>query len=173
MKVEFDYIIHWETLLAESSRWFSYNKGLDVSSENVLEALFMVLEEKKYLEWIGDVYDQELNLQEIIEVLKSFDFGVFDNVVRTEEIIPRELRINYKVRVKDSGIIWIIHKYDQDPFPSNPHAHNIDNNFKLHLGNGICFKKREKVYQISRKNLLEIRKKIENSINIKLPDLDI
>jgi len=173
MKVEFDYIAHWEILLNDSSRWFSGKQGFSVSNENILNALFIELAEKRNLEWVGDVYDQELTLQEVVEILKNFDFSVFAKAIGTEEIIPSELRINYKVRIKEAGMIWIIHKYDQDPFPSNPHAHNIDNNFKLHLGNGICYRRREEVYRIPKKNLLDIRKKIENSINIQLPELEV
>lgn len=78
--------------------------------------------------------------------------------------------MNYKVQIKRKGI-WLIHKYDTDPFPSNPHAHLIDSNIKLDLSNGNCYKKRELVYSIKKKDLLMIRDEAEK--NFKLPNLDL
>lgn len=38
-----------------------------------------------------------------------------------------------EVTIKRDGCIWRIHKNDPDPFPSNPHAHNIESDLKLDL----------------------------------------
>ncbi len=48
----------------------------------------------------------------------------------------RELR---EATVKCGGYIWRIHRNDADPFPSNPHAHNLENGLKLHLGTGQLY----------------------------------
>ena len=34
--------------------------------------------------------------------------------------------------IKEGGEIWVVHKYDKDSWPSNPHAHN-ENKEKLNL----------------------------------------
>jgi hypothetical protein len=31
-----------------------------------------------------------------------------------------------EVTVKRDGHVWRIHRNDADPFPSNPHAHNLE-----------------------------------------------
>lgn len=41
--------------------------------------------------------------------------------------------------VKASGDVWVIHRYDPDPFPSRPHAHNHQTGEKLDLGTGEIF----------------------------------
>lgn len=50
--------------------------------------------------------------------------------------------INIKERRKEKGEIWEIHKNDKDPFPSNPHAHNIETGEKLDLNNGNIYDSR-------------------------------
>jgi hypothetical protein len=55
------------------------------------------------------------------------------------------------------------------PFPSNPHAHNLESRLRLHLGTGELFDKRRVVEKISRKDLLDIRKRLKN---FDLPELD-
>ena len=40
------------------------------------------------------------------------------------------------------------------------HAHDIINQFKMHLGNGFIFKKRAMVGKLHKKELLEVREKL-------------
>jgi hypothetical protein len=48
------------------------------------------------------------------------------SIALEESIIPPDVpRKLEEVRLKVRGEIWDIHKNDADPFPSNPHAHNI------------------------------------------------
>src|SRR3989344_7278462 len=51
--------------------------------------------------------------------------------------IPKsyEQFLETKERVKHQGV-WVIHKYDKDTFPSNPHAHNEETGEKLNLFTG-------------------------------------
>lgn len=83
---------------------------------------------------------------------------------------------NYKRRldeeiVKNNGQIWKIYKNDQDPFPSNPHAHNEESRLKLDLSNGKLYCRRTDTgYKISEKNLRLIRDKIKG---IPLPPLSL
>jgi len=46
--------------------------------------------------------------------------------------VPRKIE---EVRLKAVGEIWDIHLNDADPFPSNPHAHNVQTGVKLDLSN--------------------------------------
>lgn len=48
---------------------------------------------------------------------------------------------DYKV----NGEVWRVHKFDADPFPSNPHAHCVGGRdrfvgLKMHLGNAELFR---------------------------------
>ena len=78
-----------------------------------------------------------------------------------------------KVQIKSRGIIWVIHKYDADPFPSNSHAHQIDNNIKLDLSNGKCYRKREYLFSIGKKELKAIRMVANRTFKGKLPVLSL
>lgn len=69
--------------------------------------------------------------------------------------------------------IWRIHKNDQDPFPSNPHAHKIDSDITLDLSNGLLYKNRKYIgEQMKKKDFMNFRAILEGK-NIPLPDLSI
>lgn len=89
-----------------------------------------------------------------------------------ESPIPSQCRRNInEVTVKGDGCIWRIHQNDEDPFPSNPHAHNIESGLKLDLSNGrLFFKSKYTGKSISRKNLLYIRSELEKR-EITLPNI--
>ncbi len=54
--------------------------------------------------------------------------------------------------------MWRIHKNDPDPFPSDPHAHNVESGLKLDLSNGrLWFGTRDTEKSITRKHLIAIR----------------
>lgn len=74
-----------------------------------------------------------------------------------------------RLRVKLSGDIWVCHRYDPDPFPSRPHAHNQQTGQKLHLGTGDIFDPhgRQPRGKVGDKILLQIR----NEISQKWPDV--
>jgi len=64
--------------------------------------------------------------------------------------------------IRRDGCIWRIHKYDPDPFPSNPHAHNVESGLKLDLSNGrLWLGRRDTQKSIDRKDLLAIREAAE------------
>lgn len=48
-------------------------------------------------------------------------------------------RTGIRLIVKASGNVWVIHRYDPDPFPSRPHAHNQQTGEKLDLRTGNIF----------------------------------
>jgi hypothetical protein len=67
---------------------------------------------------------------------------------------------------KSGGEIWRIHKYDADPFPSNPHAHNVQTGLKLHLGTGELFEKSVSRGQLPCKSLRKLRQLVRADIEL-------
>jgi hypothetical protein len=117
-----------------------------------------------------------LNLTEerIVSSLKSYNFDrlfpeTVEDVLFDSPITPSGTRRHLaEVTVRSRGEVWRIHKNDADPWPSNPHAHNLDTGQKLHLGTGELFLKRKMVGKITQKSLLSIRSKVTKC---KLPPL--
>jgi len=66
-----------------------------------------------------------------------------------------------KATVRDDGNLWIIHQNDADPKPSNPHAHNYEDNLKLDLYNGNLFRKTKLVGKLKAKELAALVEKIK------------
>jgi hypothetical protein len=76
-----------------------------------------------------------------------------------------------EITIKKDGQIWQIHQNDDDPFPSNPHAHNVESGLKLDLSNGkLYFKTQATGSSVRKKDLLDIRKKMTK---IKPPPLTV
>lgn len=119
---------------------------------------------------------KELSSIQMIDALKDFDIASripISSIVIEKTIIPSGFsRLSQRALVKVKGELWRIHLYDKDPFPSNPHAHNLETNLKLHLGSGELFQKRELVGKISKKDLLLLRERINNVLeDLVLPEL--
>lgn len=144
----------------------------NATREKIEEALFILLADKYEFDWRGSLWDIELTVDEAKTILKDFNFDTFVQIIESEkEILPNKLLLNIKVRVKSKGLIWIIHRYDKDPFPSNPHAHQLDNNIKLDLSTGKCYKARKFVHKISENELKDIRNKAAKVFKGNLPPL--
>src|SRR6266404_6153360 len=63
-----------------------------------------------------------------------------------------------EVTIKRDGCVWRIYKNDADPFPSDPHAHNLESGLKLDLSNGgLYFRRQFTEKKISKKDLDFIR----------------
>ena len=74
-----------------------------------------------------------------------------------------------EVQIKRDGEIWRIYKNDDDPFPSNPHAHNIESGLKLDLSTGKLFLGKDDTgKKVSKKDLFYIREQLKD---IALPTL--
>ena len=133
-----------------------------VSRSKIFDALFLLLADSEDLENQGDLWDVDISYEKALNLLSYFDFNTLQNKVIIENnIIPKEFAFSTKARIKNKGKIWYIHKNDKDPNPSNPHAHNIDQNIKLDLSNGECFRKRKLLFKLNKKEFLSIRKKAE------------
>jgi len=117
-----------------------------------------------------------LSAKKMVESLKCYDFNylkfeILETVVLDESILPSgvPVALNEQI-VKSNNQIWEIHKNDDDPKPSNPHAHNRESGYKLDLSNGNLFKKTKYIGSIRKKKLLLIRNKVKN---VSLPELCI
>jgi hypothetical protein len=117
-----------------------------------------------------------LTAEKIFEMLKDHDFKLpeeSETIELDESILPSGAvqRLDEQT-VKSKGEIWVIHKYDKDPFPSNPHAHNEQTGQKLDLSNGDLYdgKNNYQGKNISKKNLLLLRSKVKK---ITLPTLSV
>ncbi len=67
-----------------------------------------------------------------------------------------------EITVKNQGHVWRIHKNDIDPFPSNPHAHNLETKLILDLSNGNLYLKRRLAGKMNKKDLIIIRNSLKN-----------
>jgi hypothetical protein len=113
-----------------------------------------------------DLLDLDLKRDEILLTVEDYDFlklfpVLLAEVVFEKSIIPPSApqRLEEQ-RVRHHGQIWQINLNDADPFPSNPHAHNLESGYKMDLSTGRLFLGRRDVGEkVSRKELLAIRKK--------------
>jgi hypothetical protein len=71
------------------------------------------------------------------------------------------------------GEIWDIHLNDADPFPSNPHAHNVQTRVKLDLSNGDLYRKKRKLEERVRKKDLETLRSLATEKGVVLPALAV
>lgn len=169
--IEIKRINHLDTILNILADEFSELRNRVIRREDIFDALFLVHQYKFNWEHPAEFWSLEITLEEAREEILDFDFYILSNKIEMDaDIIPGDLRASNKVRIKNKGI-WIIHKYDPDPFPSNPHAHLIDSNIKLDLSTGDCYKKSKKVYSLKKKDLMKIRKEAEKNFN--LPELKL
>lgn len=119
-----------------------------------------------------EFYEHPITKPEIDNVVDNYDFNQLRNEITFDFKIPNEIVVlETKVKLKNNGKIFIIHKNDADPFPSNPHAHWIDSNLKIDLSNGKCYHIRKHISTLSKKEFHELRFKARN-LGVKLPELD-
>jgi hypothetical protein len=144
--------------------------GLEISSMELQLALADVfgLTDRESVKILG----YELKADEMVERLRGYSFyrpDIVEKVTLDHSILPDDVPdILNEEEVKFKGQIWEIHKYDKDPFPSNPHAHLQGLGYKLHLGTGEIFKKRKSIGKLAKKDLKEIRSLITK---VTLPEL--
>jgi len=122
------------------------------------------------------VFEHGLTAEEMLQYLVNYEFIFPDeiaNVTFDHSILPEGVpqRLDEEI-IKHKGELWVIYKYDKDPFPSNPHAHNKETGYKLHLGNGdlYSYKNEPLKEKVSKKYLIAIRDKVRN---IDLPPLTV
>lgn len=122
-----------------------------------------------------------MDRETIVALLRDYDFTCrperLCEVELDESILPSHYPIALReAKVKLRGEIWVAHKYDRDPFPSNPHAHNYDRKLKMHLGTGDLYagKDRMPCERIKKTDLLTLRMLFtQKNASISLPPLAV
>jgi hypothetical protein len=161
-------------LQEDLGKYFTSKYARRISREDIFWSLFIVFGDEHKLEWPCLIWDLELGYEDCIQRLSSFDFDSLKNGISTlDALVPEEFLFKFKVRVKFKGDVWVIHRYDQDPFPSNPHAHCLGQNIKLDLSNGNCYRVREFLYKMKSKDLIQLRNIIEKVYKDELPPLAV
>ena len=90
------------------------------------------------------------------------DIWLCDVEFEESPIPPTTMRRLDEVTIRNDGCVWRIYKNDADPFPSKPHAHNLELGLKLDLSNGMLFfgsnptgkRLKEKDFDFIRKRLM-------------------
>ena len=114
---------------------FAHESGLAIKYEHIEDALQDVLD----LNDSADLLDRKLNAEQIHRLLAAYDFrrffpkllGQFE--VKRSIIPPDCIQRLDEQTVVYRGQLWRVHKNDADPFPSDPHAHNVESGLALHL----------------------------------------
>lgn len=141
----------------------------NISSQQIRDALVLYYD----VDCEVDLLSLELTSKEITTLLSDFDFDCLiplAEILLETSILPDNVPLRFvEAQAKHINEIWVVHKNDVDPFPSNPHAHMLGTGYKLHLGNGWLYQKREKISVIKWKDLLAIREKLNSIV---LPPLE-
>jgi hypothetical protein len=136
--------------------------------------------ERLGLDQIADILDRDIDTAAVVAELKGFDFACLrpekmDEIRFDESIIPEGVPILLtEAEVKIKGEVWVVHKNDADPFPSNPHAHNYENRLKMHLGTGDLYKGKVRTpcKRMTKALLVEFRSRLlQKNASISLPPL--
>lgn len=139
------------------NRSFSVEQALSALCIDRGRSVQEVAAETWNVETLTTVLGQCSSILQLPEVLAVAEFE--------ESIIPEGTeRALFEEKMKHKGEIWLIHKYDADPFPSNPHGHNHESNLKLHLGTGDLYMGKKVVGSLSRKNLEALREKVKHVV---------
>lgn len=158
-------VFYWQYLVPELA------KELNVDEVVLWHAIQLLCYERFGIEGL-QVFGQRIPYEELLSYYRDYDFSLNSVLVESSNGDLHYSLVTFnRARIKHNGKTWIVHKYDIDPFPSNPHAHDLDNSLKLHLGNGFIFDKKKYVGKLHIKEFMEIRAKLEDR-NILLPELE-
>lgn len=145
-----------------------------LTREHVLHALVMCLGDYWKIQSPVEIWRVKTDKEEIVHALLDFDFATFDREITVEfdvsEFMDSSSFFHRKVGVKWDNSVWRIHKNDADPFPSNPHAHQMDQNVKLDLSTGVMYRQRRMVGELRKKQLVEVRTRFEEK-GVEMPPL--
>jgi hypothetical protein len=158
----------WTEAERGAQRHFSALFSIPDSAIDVQRAAMAVLGLDDPFSLLG----REWTTDQLVSLLQGIDFAAcsdYEEVGLPMSIlpvgVPRELD---EETIKFYGEKWRIYKYDPDPFPFIPHAHNLYEGVKLDLRDGKPYRKRQLIGVLSRKALLEFRSRVKR---IALPQL--
>jgi hypothetical protein len=111
--------------------------------------------------------DSDWTSGRLIALLEGVDFTSwldYEDIVLEASILPVRVRRRLdEETIKYAGEVWRIHRYDPDPFPSLPHAHNVYEGTKLDLRDGTLYRKHQPVGQLGYKALVEFRRRVKRT----------
>lgn len=145
---------------------------IQLSTRDVMEAMLVTLPELRHVEHSLHVWDTVLDENEI-KLLVAVAASLMPKIeICHESLLDFKGMFLTKADVKMHGEIWRLYRYDADPFPSNPHAHNFRQNVKLHLGNGAYYRARRIMGTMRKKDLVSLRDAFAE-FTIELPPLSV
>ncbi len=163
----------FDNLLEELVTKLSKLRGRIISRELVFNSLVIMFGDEFEIDHPVELWGHPLSKCKAYEILKEFDFDGLEKPIEVDLEFERDQLFQTKVKIKAAGFQLVIHRYDKDPFPSDPHAHIIGQNLKIDLKNGDCYRSRKFLKRIKRKELLEIREKSKMSFKGILPALEV
>lgn len=141
-----------------------------IKSEDAFNALVYAYADE--IEHPVEFWSADYNADDLIKHLQYYRLSHLIALYKIELDLAEEVVFRGKVRLRINGYRIDIHKNDADPWPSNPHGHIYDQNLKIDLSNGKCYRKRKYVDKLHEKKLFQIRK-ICVQKGITLPDLNL
>ena len=164
-----DDLIDFLAQTERAAELLSQQRDSTVAIEELREALVCILKVDQQV----DLVHRALTATQIVDALAQFDFAWVRPIAEfgfRDSLLPPGIpgRLDEE-QLKHKNEIWRIYKNDADPHPSNPHAHNVETGYKLHLGNGQLYKKRDLIGSMQRKDLLSLREKVKHVV---LPPLE-
>lgn len=111
-----------------------------------------------------------LTKDDIIVLVRAYylKYGVPIGAISTEISIEQPGDYFEKATIKIDGHLYRIHQNDLDPLPSHPHAHDLIEHVKIHLGTGEKYRNSGTVgNKLHKKDLHELR----HQIALKMPEL--
>lgn len=160
--------------LDEVSQTLTATRSESITRRDVENGLIAVLG----LDEITEILNRDIDAEGMLSLLSGYLFTrreTLCDITLQTSIIPDGVPVCLtEAEVKLRGEKWTIHKYDADPFPSNPHAHNYAQDLKLHLGNGALYSGKSKVScgSLRKKDLMQLRDLVvQKNATIMLPPL--
>jgi hypothetical protein len=161
-------IEQWTLAEREARLYFAGLYSIPLADVRIQYAVMLILETDNHL----DLLKLEWTAERIIELLRDVDFRSWADVETIElsnSIIPDDVpRYFTEQKIKFRGEIWKIYKYDVDPFPFLPHAHNYSDNLKLDLRDGTFYRNRAAVGNLRKKDLIAFRQLVKY---VELPEM--
>jgi hypothetical protein len=160
-------------VLRKLSQQLSLDGHREISFIDVVDALFMLWEEKKGMDYVHDLYDEPIELESTFRMLRQFNFIEFQKLVRIrgklfETIFDEEIETD-----ETSNLLWRITRYHNGLLEFIPHLYNATLNLRLDIRNGACLCKQRFMMRVPLEELLEIRERMESKLRDEMPPIYI
>lgn len=165
-------LIDWQNELSALIDQFNQHAQRTITTRDVHEVMLLTAPELQMIEYPGDMWDVEFTIEELEGYVARAGTFVPIAELELDEPLVFEGMFEWKADVKIKGQRWRVYQNDADPFPSDPHAHNYDQNVKLHLGTGQLYRGRKLKDVLSRKIFLDLRDRF-SAKGIVMPPLEI